>query len=72
MTPEDATAWSLARLNTLFFHHYDRREYDEVLDLFTPRRPVRGPRTETARPRRDPRRAQRPPRPRTDGPPPQW
>jgi hypothetical protein len=36
MTPEDATAWSLARLNTLFFHHYDRREYDEVLDLFTP------------------------------------
>jgi hypothetical protein len=34
--PEDATAWSLARLNTLFFHHYDRREYDEVLDLFTP------------------------------------
>jgi hypothetical protein len=36
MTPEDANAWSLARLNTLFFHHYDRREYDEVVELFTP------------------------------------
>lgn len=34
MTPEDATAWSLARLNTAFFHHYDRREYDELLELF--------------------------------------
>jgi hypothetical protein len=36
MTPEDATAWSLARLNTAFFHHYDRREYDELLQLFAP------------------------------------
>jgi hypothetical protein len=34
MTPEEATAWSLARLNTAFFHHYDRREYDELLELF--------------------------------------
>ncbi|MFE7839157.1 nuclear transport factor 2 family protein [Streptomyces sp. NPDC057474] len=33
---EDATAWSLARLNTAFFHHYDRREYDELLALFSP------------------------------------
>ncbi len=36
MTPEDAAAWALARLNTAFFHHYDRREYDAVLDLFAP------------------------------------
>ena len=36
MTGEDAVAWSLARLNTAFIHHYDRREYDEVLALFTP------------------------------------
>ncbi|MGX1675581.1 nuclear transport factor 2 family protein [Streptomyces sp. NPDC055400] len=36
MTPEDAAAWSLARLNDAFFHHYDRREYDGVLDLFAP------------------------------------
>ncbi|MGW3725040.1 nuclear transport factor 2 family protein [Streptomyces sp. NPDC000851] len=35
MTPEDSAAWALARLNTSFFHHYDRREYDAVLDLFT-------------------------------------
>ncbi|MFI6624655.1 nuclear transport factor 2 family protein [Streptomyces sp. NPDC050528] len=34
MTPEEATAWSLARLNTAFFHHYDRREYDKLLELF--------------------------------------
>ncbi|WP_211370766.1 hypothetical protein [Nonomuraea turkmeniaca] len=31
MTPEDATAWSLARLNQAFFHHYDRRTYDALL-----------------------------------------
>ncbi|MFB4285617.1 nuclear transport factor 2 family protein [Nonomuraea sp. MTCD27] len=36
MTPADATAWSLARLNQAFFHHYDRRTYDALLDLFTP------------------------------------
>ncbi|WP_410611153.1 nuclear transport factor 2 family protein [Amycolatopsis sp. lyj-109] len=36
MTPEDAVAWRLARLNTAFIHHYDRREYDEVLAMFTP------------------------------------
>ncbi|MFJ9247656.1 nuclear transport factor 2 family protein [Streptomyces sp. NPDC101776] len=36
MTPEEAAAWSLARLNTAFFHHYDRREYDELLELFAP------------------------------------
>ncbi|WP_328875422.1 nuclear transport factor 2 family protein [Streptomyces sp. NBC_00287] len=44
MTPEDATAWSLARLNTAFFHHYDRREYDELLELLVPdaRYEVRG------------------------------
>ncbi|QYX79408.1 nuclear transport factor 2 family protein [Streptomyces akebiae] len=36
MTPEDVTAWSLARLNTAFFHRYDRREYDELLELFAP------------------------------------
>ncbi|WP_052745393.1 nuclear transport factor 2 family protein [Streptomyces sp. WM6386] len=36
MTPEEVTAWSLARLNTAFFHHYDRREYDELLELFAP------------------------------------
>lgn len=36
MTDEDAIAWSLARLNTAFVHHYDRREHDEVLALFTP------------------------------------
>jgi hypothetical protein len=36
MTGEDAVAWSLARLNTAFIHHYDRREYDEVLARFTP------------------------------------
>ena len=72
MTPEDATAWSLARLNTLFFHHYDRREYDEVLDLFTPdaRYEVHGQKLRGGT--RDPRRTQRPCRPRTDGPPPQW
>ncbi|MEU6353586.1 nuclear transport factor 2 family protein [Streptomyces sp. NPDC047072] len=36
MTSEDATAWALARLNTAFFHHYDRREYEEALTLFAP------------------------------------
>ncbi|MEV6588742.1 nuclear transport factor 2 family protein [Streptomyces acidicola] len=36
MTGEDATAWSLARLNTAFFHHYGRRDYEAVLDLFAP------------------------------------
>ena len=36
MTGEDAVAWSLARLITAFVHHYDRREYDQVLALFTP------------------------------------
>ncbi|PAZ11229.1 hypothetical protein CLM62_36420 [Streptomyces sp. SA15] len=36
MTAEEATAWSLARLNMVFFHHYDRREYDELLALFAP------------------------------------
>ncbi|WP_406340511.1 nuclear transport factor 2 family protein [Streptomyces sp. NBC_01578] len=36
MTPEDTAAWALARINTAFFHHYDRREYDAVLDLFAP------------------------------------
>jgi hypothetical protein len=36
MTDEDAIAWSLARLNTAFIHHYDRREHDEVLALFAP------------------------------------
>ncbi|GAA4972696.1 ketosteroid isomerase-like protein [Nonomuraea thailandensis] len=36
MTPADATAWSLARLNHAFFHHYDRHAYDALLDLFTP------------------------------------
>lgn len=35
MTSDDAVAWRLARLNTAFIHHYDRREYDEVLALFT-------------------------------------
>ncbi|MBE8523971.1 nuclear transport factor 2 family protein [Amycolatopsis sp. H6(2020)] len=32
----DAAAWILTRLNTAFAHHYDRREYDQVLALFTP------------------------------------
>jgi hypothetical protein len=36
MISDDAIAWSLARLNTAFVHHYDRREYDEVLAMFTP------------------------------------
>ncbi|ULR55667.1 nuclear transport factor 2 family protein [Streptomyces deccanensis] len=36
MTSEDATAWSLTRLNTAFFHHYDRREYDALIELFAP------------------------------------
>ncbi|MDT0321940.1 nuclear transport factor 2 family protein [Streptomyces millisiae] len=36
MTPEEATAWSLTRLNTAFFHHYDRREYDALLAFFAP------------------------------------
>ncbi|MEV0640965.1 nuclear transport factor 2 family protein [Streptomyces sp. NPDC050619] len=36
MTPENAAAWSLARLNTAYFHHYDRRAYDELLQLFAP------------------------------------
>ncbi|MFE9453991.1 nuclear transport factor 2 family protein [Streptomyces sp. NPDC006739] len=36
MSPEDATAWSLSRLNTAFYHHYDRREHDAVLEFFTP------------------------------------
>jgi hypothetical protein len=36
MTPGDAAAWSPARLNTAFFHHYGRREYDELLQLFAP------------------------------------
>ncbi|WP_405745454.1 nuclear transport factor 2 family protein [Streptomyces canus] len=36
MTNEDATAWALARLNTAFYHHYDRREYDAVLEFFAP------------------------------------
>ncbi|MFI9170213.1 nuclear transport factor 2 family protein [Streptomyces lincolnensis] len=36
MTREDATAWSLSRLNTAFYHHYDRREHDAVLGFFTP------------------------------------
>ncbi|MGP3920582.1 nuclear transport factor 2 family protein [Nonomuraea sp. 10N515B] len=35
MTPEDATAWSLVRLNHAFFHHYDRRDYEALLELFT-------------------------------------
>ncbi|MFF7446045.1 MULTISPECIES: nuclear transport factor 2 family protein [unclassified Streptomyces] len=34
MSPEDATAWSLSRLNTAFYHHDDRREHDAVLELF--------------------------------------
>lgn len=34
MTSEEATAWALARLNAAFSHHYDRREYDELLELF--------------------------------------
>lgn len=33
---EDAIAWSVARLYTTFIHHYDRREYDQVLELFSP------------------------------------
>jgi ketosteroid isomerase-like protein len=36
MTADDAIAWTLARLNTAFIHHYDRREYDKVLAMFTP------------------------------------
>lgn len=36
MIGADAIAWSLARLNTAFIHHYDRREYEEVLSLFAP------------------------------------
>jgi len=36
MISDDAIAWSLARLNTAFVHHYDRREYDEVLAMFAP------------------------------------
>ncbi|MFF5521724.1 nuclear transport factor 2 family protein [Streptomyces coeruleorubidus] len=35
MIPEDATAWSLSRLTTAFHHHYDRREHDAVVELFT-------------------------------------
>ncbi|MGW4939790.1 nuclear transport factor 2 family protein [Streptomyces sp. NPDC004166] len=35
MISDGATAWALARLNHAFFHHYDRREYEAVLDLFT-------------------------------------
>ncbi|WP_128434881.1 nuclear transport factor 2 family protein [Streptomyces cyaneus] len=36
MTPEDAAAWSLSRLNTALYHHYDRREHDAVLEFFAP------------------------------------
>ncbi|MBD9727336.1 nuclear transport factor 2 family protein [Streptomyces caniscabiei] len=36
MTSEDATAWSLARMNTAFWYHYDRLEYDAVLEFFAP------------------------------------
>ncbi|MCZ0999514.1 nuclear transport factor 2 family protein [Streptomyces mirabilis] len=36
MSPEDTTAWSLARLNTALYHHYDRRDYDAVLEFFAP------------------------------------
>ncbi|MEU7864379.1 nuclear transport factor 2 family protein [Nonomuraea sp. NPDC049141] len=36
MNGEDATAWSLARLNHASFHHYARRTYDALLALFTP------------------------------------
>ncbi|WP_432194334.1 nuclear transport factor 2 family protein [Streptomyces sp. bgisy027] len=35
MTREDATAWALSRLNTAFYHHYDRRQHDAVLGFFT-------------------------------------
>ena len=34
MTPEDATAWALTRLNTALYHHYDRREHAAVLEFF--------------------------------------
>ncbi|MBA2810578.1 nuclear transport factor 2 family protein [Streptomyces sp. KM273126] len=36
MTPEDTTAWALARLNTALYHHYDRLEYEAVLEFFAP------------------------------------
>ncbi|WP_060887921.1 nuclear transport factor 2 family protein [Streptomyces caniscabiei] len=36
MTPEDATAWALARMNTALYYHYDRREYDAVVEFFAP------------------------------------
>ncbi|MFE3032976.1 nuclear transport factor 2 family protein [Streptomyces canus] len=34
MTPEDTTAWTLSRLNTALYHHYDRREHGTVLQYF--------------------------------------
>jgi hypothetical protein len=36
MSIEDEIAWALTRLNTAFFHHYDRREHDNVVAMFTP------------------------------------